>query len=147
MLYLLSLIKRWTFNLLNFLLGKTKIFIIILAWFLIITGALFLFNPEKARNNLLGYGFGFFKWPIRILAIYLAMIFISFGLKTPGILAFILPIAAIVFIVWFWRFLKKKTYNKLSEHFAKIPLSALKIFAVIQITVGSLMLILQRRIW
>lgn len=147
MLYLISLIKNFFLKIINFLFGKTKIFIIILGWFLVLTGALFLADPEKARNRLLSYGFGFFKWPLRILAIYLAMLLISLSQKTPGILPLILPIAVIIFVIWFWRFLKKKAYNKLSEHFAKIPMPALKIYACIQIAVGALILVLQRRIW
>jgi len=147
MIYLVSLLKRWSFNLVNFLFGKTKIFIIILGWFLVVTGALFLANPERARKKLLGYGFGFLKWPLRIMAIYLAMLLISFSLKAPGIFPMVLPIAVVMFVIWFWRLLKKKTYNKLSVYFAKIPMSSLKIYACIQIAAGALMLILQRRIW
>lgn len=144
MLYLLSLIKNWFLKLINLLFGKTRIFIIILAWFLIITGALFLAQPERARKKIVGYGFGFLKWPLLSLVVYAGMFLVSLGFKKSGIL---IASLGIIFIIWAYFFLKKKTYKKLEEQFAKIPIKFLKIFAVIQITVGALMLILQRRIW
>ena len=147
MLYLFTLVMGWFNKLLNFLFGKTKIFIVILAWFLIITGAIFLVNPEKARKKLLSHGFGIFKGYLRIFVIYLAIVLLSLSTKTAvGFLKF-LCFFGVVLIVWSFFFLKKKIFVKLEGKFAKIPISALIVFAYIQILVGALMLIFQRRIW
>ena len=147
MVYLITLIKNTMYKIFNFMFGKTKIFIIILGWFLVITGAMFLANPQRARNKLLGMGFGFFKWPLRIAALYVALVLLSFVSRFAGIFVVILAIPLLIGIIWLWRVSKKKAYDKLSAQFAKIPISALKTYAVIQIVVGALMLILQRRIW
>ena len=147
MLTILLYIKNIFLRILNFLFGKTKIFIIVLGWFLVITGALFLANPEKARQKLLSQGFGILKWPLRITAIYLAALFVSLGFKFPGIFPKIISLIGVVVITWSFFVLKKRTYNKLALKFAKIPIPALKIYAFIQIVVGSAMLLLERRIW
>jgi hypothetical protein len=128
-------------------LGKTWIFIFILGWFLVITGALFLVNPQRARNKLLNHGFGILKFYIKLLAIYLAIMLVSVALKAQNPIFIIASVAGVVAIIAGFLFLKKKVYNKLAGQFQKIPLPALKIFAWIQISVGALMLILQRRIW
>jgi len=147
MLYLVSLIKTGFYKIANFLFGKTWLFIIILGWFLIITGILFLVNPEKARKNLISRSFGFVKWPMFFLALYIAALLISFASKAPGAISIILVLASIVVVVRAFIFLRKKTRAKLTEQFAKVPIKMLKIFAVFQICIGSLMLIIQRRIW
>jgi hypothetical protein len=147
MAYLISLFKRTLFKLLNFLLGKTKIFIVVLGWFLVITGSLFLIQPEKARKKLVGIGFGFLKWYLLIIVLYLGMMLISFSAKTDIINTQVSITAAVFTLIAAYFLLKKKTYNILTEQFAKIPIRFLKIFAGIQIAVGALMLILEKRIW
>ncbi|MBM3251745.1 MAG: hypothetical protein FJZ11_03080 [Candidatus Omnitrophica bacterium] len=147
MAYIISLFKRTLFKLINFLLGKTKIFIFVLGWFLVITGSIFLIQPERARNKLIMIGFGFLKWYLLIIAIYLGMMMISFSEKTQLIGMKISTLAAVIAVIAAYFLLKKKTYNSLTEKFAKIPIGFLKIFACIQIAVGTLMLILEKRIW
>jgi len=146
-MYMISFIKKWFFKLVNFLFGKSKIFIIILGWFLVITGAIFLLNPQKARNKLLGHGLGFLKGPLLFITIYLVMLLISLGWNTQATVLKILSLLGAIIIVKLYFSLKKKTYQKLAEKFALIPMPVLKSFAYIQIVVGGLMLILQRRIW
>jgi uncharacterized protein YjeT (DUF2065 family) len=140
-------IKNLFLKLLNFLLGKTVFFITILAWFLIITGALFLWRPERARRKLTGMGFGPAKWILLIAIIYVAGILIALSGKLSGILALILLITVIIGSIKVYFLLKKKLYKKFVEWFAKVPIKHLKIFAVIQIAIGCLMLILRSRIW
>lgn len=140
-------IKNLFFKLLNFLLGKTVFFITILAWFLIITGVLFLWRPERARKKLIGIGFGPAKWFLLIAIIYVAGILVTLSGKLSGILAFLLFIAAIIGSIKAYFLLKKKLYRKFVEWFAKVPIKHLKNFAVIQILFGCLMLLLKRRIW
>ena len=147
MFYFLKLIKTGFYKLINFLFGKTKIFIIILGWFLIITGAMFLARPEKARNKLISQSFGILKWPLFFLTLYVAMLFISLSSKVPGIASMLLIVAGIFIIIRAFIFLRKKALRKLTEQFAKVPIRMLKVFAGIQILVGLFMLFLQKRIW
>lgn len=147
MVYLFTLIKGWIYRGINFVIGRTKFFIIILGWFLVITGILFLLRPEKARKKLLGQGFGFIKWPLRIALIYLILMLLSFAFGASNQGLQIASLCGIVFAVWAFVFLKKKAYEKLSGYFAKIPMPYLKAYACLQIAVGVLMLIFQRRIW
>jgi len=144
---LILYIKNLFVKLLNFLFGKTGIFITILAWFLIITGIWCLFRPERARKKLVGMGFGPVKWILLIVCIYLATILLSLSERLSGILAIILMIAVIISAARFYFLLKNKLYNKLVNWFSKIPMKHLKAFAVIQIVIGCLMLSLKRRIW
>lgn len=147
MFYLLKLIKTGFYKLINFLFGKTKIFIIILGWFLIITGAMFLARPERARNKLISQSFGILKWPLFFLTLYVAMLFISLSSKVPGIASILLIVAGVFIIIRAFIFLRKKALRKLTEQFARVPIRMLKVFAGIQILVGLFMLFLQKRIW
>ncbi len=146
MFYLLKLIKTGFYKLINFLFGKTKIFIIILGWFLIITGAMFLARPERARNKLISQSFGILKWPLFFLTLYVAMLFISLSSKVPGIASILLIVAGVFIIIRAFIFLRKKALRKLTEQFAKVPIRMLKVFAGIQILVGLFILFLQKRI-
>lgn len=140
-------IKNLFLKLFNFLLGKTVFFITILAWFLIITGALFLYRPERARRKLIGMGFGPAKLILVLAIIYVAGILITLSGKLSGILAFVLMIGTIIGSIRCYFLFKKKLHSKFVEWFAKVPIKHLKIFAVIQVLIGCLMLILKRRVW
>jgi uncharacterized protein YjeT (DUF2065 family) len=140
-------LKNLVVRALNFLFGKTGIFITILGWFLVVTGILFLSRPEWARNKLLSHGFGIFKSYLKLCTAYAALLLISAALNTKNtILAVACALGVLGLFAGFF-FLKKKAYEKLAMQFGRIPPGALKIFAWIQIAVGALMLLLQRRIW
>lgn len=145
MAYLFSLIKSIFGKLSNFFFGRLKIFIIILGWILIIFGVIFLLKPEKARNKLLAQGFGIIKGLLVLAAIYLIISSISLAGRTAGILSILCLLGAVAVIIAFLK-LKKKTYLKLQEQFQKIPVNFLRIYAVIQIIIGVLMVVLKRRI-
>jgi len=134
-------------KLVDALLGRTKIFIIIFGWFLVATGVIMLLRPEKARKTLLGQGFGYVKWPMRILLVYLILLLLPLGFGAKAIWMQGLAWAVIILFVMGFVMLKKKAYSKLSEWLYKVPIPYLKGYACLQIVVGVLMLILQRRIW
>lgn len=138
-----TLIRTYLFKLLNSLLGKTKIFVIILGWFLVASGFFMLIWPERARRKLVGIGFGQIKWILLIVAFYLVSLLSSIS---SNIGPAIFMVGAIAIIVAYF-FFKKKTYNKIEEQFSKIPIKALKVFAVIQIMLGAFMILFFRRIW
>jgi hypothetical protein len=143
--HLISLVTNLFKKLANFLFGKLKIFNIILGWFLIITGIILFLKPEKARNKMLGQGFGIIKGFMVVMAIYLVVLLISLSGKTAGALSILCLLAAAAIIVAFFR-LKKKAFQALQEKFKKIPVNILRIYAVIQIIIGVLMVVLKRRI-
>lgn len=125
--------------------GRFKFFIVILGWILIISGIIFLLNPEKARNKLLKRGFKIIKGFLLLLAIYLIIASFSLAGKVSGISTILSLVLAIAIIVAFFK-LKKKTYLHLQEQFIKIPIRFLKVYAVIQIIIGILMIVLKHRI-
>lgn len=140
---ILTLIRSYIFKLLNFILGKTKIFIVILGWFLVISGVLMLIWPERARRKLISMGFGQVKWILLIVAFYLVSVLSSIS-SNIGPNIFIIGVIAII-VAYFLS--KKKTAEKIQEQFAKIPIKALKVFAMVQIAIGAFMLIFLVRIW
>ena len=135
-------IKSLFLKVINFLFGKTHIFITILGWFLIASGAIMSLSPEKARNKLVGIGFGQIKGIILVIAVFLASLLLSLGNKIGNIFA-LLGIAGVIFLYFI---LKKKAHEKIKVHFAKIPVKFLRVFACVQIVIGALMLILSKRI-
>jgi hypothetical protein len=145
MRYLILAIGNMFSKVTNFLFGKMKIFAIILGWILIISGIIFLLKPEKARNKMLGQGFGIIKGFLVLIAIYLILFLISLAGKTHGVLSILIVLILLVVIVAFFK-LKKKTFIKLQEQFKKIPVKILRIYAVIQIIIGVLMVLLKHRV-
>jgi len=131
----------------NKLFGKAEIFIIILGWFLLITGIWMLWRPEKARKSLAGQGFGQAKFYLLLLSLFLGMLLFSFGMKTNGILAKIVMIVGLVALARAYFLFKKKAAQKISAWVEKVPIKFLKIYAVIQTIIGAAMLLLKKRIW
>jgi hypothetical protein len=145
MAHLLNFIKNIYGKLSNLIFGHTKFFVIILGWVLLISGAIFLVKPEKARDKLLVQGFGLAKGLMLLIAAYLVTFSISLAGKTVGILSILSMLGALAIIVVFLK-LKKKTYLHLQEQFKRIPVNFLRIYAVIQIIIGVLMVVLKRRV-
>lgn len=131
----------------NRLFGKTHIFIIILGWFLIITGILMLWKPEKARKSLAGRGFGLIKGYLFIMAMFLAALLVAAANKLNGLLALAILILGIVFLVKGYLFLKKQISNKIREWLQKVAITYLRGYAVVQIAIGMAMLAFGKRIF
>lgn len=144
---LLIYIKNLVVKLLNVLFGKTWIFIAVLAWFLIITGIVFLCRPARARVKLVGMSFQPVKWILLIACFYCAAALMSLSEKIGGIASCIAMIAVIVLAIKFYFNFKKKLFKKFMLWFSKIPVKHLQAFALIQIVIGYLMLFLKKRIW
>ena len=144
---LIFFIKNTSLRIVDFLIGQTPFFIFILGWFLIITGLLFLTQPEKARHKMLGQGFGFVMGFVKISVIYLALVVFGLGWKFAGAIPKVLSLILIIGLIRLFLAFKKKTFEKFKEKFALVPVSALKIYAWVQVAVGALMIMGQRRIW
>jgi len=143
LLYLKSLIVK----VINKLFGRTRIFIIILGWFLLLTGIWMLLRPEKAKVSLAGQGFGIVKGYLLMLTLFVGMFLVSLSSKMSGVLSLLILIAGILLLVRAYFLLKKKAAHKITAWIQKVPIKYLKIYATIQTLIGALILILHRRIW
>lgn len=140
-------IKNTTFRITNFLIGHTPFFIFIFGWFLIITGFLFLTQPEKARKKLLHQGSYVAFGAMRILIIYIALLVLGLGWKFSTTASITISLLVVILLIKLFFSLKKIIFRKFQERFALIPISTLRIYAWGQVIVGTLMLMLGRRIW
>ncbi len=140
-------IKNTAFKITNFLIGHTPFFIFIFGWFLIITGLLFLTQPEKARKKLLRQGSYVAFGAMRVLIVYIALLVLGLGWRLSTTASIIISLLVIILLIKLFFSLKKIISKKFEERFALIPISALKIYAWGQVIVGTLMVMLGRRIW
>jgi hypothetical protein len=147
MVALISSIKGLSYKFTNFLIGKTAFFIVILGWFFVITGLIFLFRPEKARANLVGQGMGTIKWVLYIALIYIALLVLSLAGRLGGALSGAISIGTIVGLVWLYFYLTKKSLKVLTDKIALVPVRGLRTYAIVQVIVGVLMITLHRRFW
>ncbi len=131
----------------NKLFGKTHIFIVLLGWFLIITGIFMLWKPEKARRSLRRRGFRLIKGYILILILFLGVLLISAVNKLNGLLALLLLIVGIVLLIKGYLFLKKTVFRKIVQEMEKVSIKHLRGYALVQIAVGTMMLVFQKRIF
>jgi uncharacterized protein YjeT (DUF2065 family) len=143
MMKILTIVRVYIFKVFNIILGKTKIFIVILGWFFVITGLFMLFWPERARRKLIGIGFSQAKGVILLVSIYLLSLLLSLG----GKIGAILTLAGVIALAFTYLLLKKKAYNKIKEWLTNVPVKLLKIFSYVQIVVGVLMLTILNRVW
>lgn len=144
---LITAMNSWMFNVTDFLLGKSAIFIVIFGWFLVITGLIFLLQPDKARGNLARKGAGAVKWVLTIVLIYLVLMGFSFAGKVGTNLAGSIALAAAVLLVWAYFYLIKRSHEFLTKKLALVPVLVLKVYAVLQLAVGLLMVTLHKRFW
>jgi hypothetical protein len=131
---------------LNKVFGKTQIFIIILSWFLVITGLLMIWKPEAARKSMAGKGFGIIKGYVLALALFLGALLVSVVAKKASFLAFILLIAGVVLLYKGFMYFQRVAARGINDWVEKVPLKYLRIYAAIQIIIGIGMHIARRRI-
>jgi uncharacterized protein YjeT (DUF2065 family) len=122
-----------------------KIFAVILGWILIISGIIFLIKPERARNKMLRQGFRVVKGLMVVAAIYLALFLMSLVGKSRGVLSAFILILLLAVAAAFFK-LKKKTFLQMQERFKKIPVKVLRIYAIIQIIIGIVMVLFKYRV-
>lgn len=126
--------------------GRTIIFIILLGWFLVITGIWMLTRPEAARKSMITRGFGQAKWAILILVFLLGSFLISVASRIEGDIPTVIAVAGIILLVRGYFVLRKKAFTSISTWAETVPLFYLKIYAAVQIVIGAFMLLLQRRL-
>ena len=140
-------IKNLSFKFVNFLLGKTRIFVIIIGWYLVITGLLFLVNPEKARNKLAGTGFGVVKVNILLICFFLWSIVSKISQALPGSLQTGVFWGGSIGLIILYLSARAATKRKLTALAGRLPVRVLVWFAWGQVVVGGLMIYLQHRLW
>ncbi len=144
---LIASINSFFYKITNFALGKTVIFIVILGWFLVITGIIFLVQPEKARKKLVSQGLGTVAWGLRLALIYVFLLSLSLAGKINGTLSTLFVIAVLIGLIWTYFYVMKKSLKLITEKLALLSVKTLKGYALVQIIVGALMIMLHRRIW
>lgn len=142
---LLLYIKNLFMKIIYKLFGRTRLLLILLGWFLIITGLLMYFRPKWARSKLTGHGFGILKGYMLIMALFAASFLLSFGSNVEGAFSKIVMIVGIIALIKAYFLLKKKLFKKVSSWTERLSEKALKNYAVVQVIIGVLMLIFQRR--
>jgi hypothetical protein len=146
-MYIIQYLQSLCFKLINFIFGKTRIFVVIIGWYLVITGLLFLKNPEKARIRLIDSGFGMIKINILLICFFLWGILTKVAGFLPGVSQALVFFGGLIAMVFFYRWLRKTVKNKLIVLGKKLSVSMLIKFAWGQVIVGGLMVYLQHRLW
>jgi hypothetical protein len=140
-------IKNMGYRIVDLLMGHTPFFLVILGWFLVISGILLFLQPEKARQKLLRMGFKQVKGLLFIAVVFILLTVFSWGAKLHGILALALMVFAFILAIRWYLLLKKSSFDRMAVWFQRIPIPTLKAFASIQIGLGVLLLVLKRRFW
>jgi len=144
---IIAYIRNLSFKFVNFIFGKTTIFIVILGWYLVITGSLFLVNPEEARKKLVSSGFGIVKLNILIICFFLWGALAKLSQSLSGAVQAIVFLGGLagLLILFFWA--RAAAKKKLTALASRLPIKILMWFAGGQVVVGGLMVYLQRRLW
>ena len=140
-------VQSLSFRLANFIFGKTTIFVVIVGWYLIITGLLFLVRPNKARARLARSGFAVVQLNIILICFFLWGILSKLSQALSG------NAQAIVFwgglaglFILFFR-ARAAARKKLAALTGQLPLKVLMWFACGQVVMGGLIVYLQHRLW
>lgn len=142
---ILLLIRHYLFRFAEIIFGRTSLFIVLLGWFLIITGALFLSNPERARNKIVGMGYGQVKGWLFFFFLCSAGFVVSLALQYAGPLGLGVAFLGCGLLVYWYLRLRKKAFMALTSWLTKVPVRSIIRFAYFQIAIGILMLYVRRR--
>ncbi|MFA5388966.1 MAG: hypothetical protein WC312_04330 [Candidatus Omnitrophota bacterium] len=138
-------IRYLIFKVLNTIFGGFKIFIVLLGWFLVITGIILLSQPKRARNKMIGMSFWQVKTILFSIALTLAVFISRLTGKLSGALSLALFILCVIAIIRLYLSFKKKAHDKILAWFARMPMKYLKAFAIIQIIIGIAMIVFNKR--
>lgn len=129
----------------NLLFGKTQIFVVIVGWFLVVTGALMLLRPEWARSKMKRQGVAVIKGYLLLALFFVVSLVFSLAGKSRRAWVWTLAIAAAVFLVWMFIAVMKKISARMSALAASATVQALRYYAIVQIVIGAVMLLLRKR--
>ena len=144
---IISYIQNLSFKLVNFIFGKTTIFVVIIGWYLAITALLFLVKPDKARAKFVRSGFGIVKLNILFICFFLWGVLAKFSQALSGAVqtaVFLAGVAGLL-VLFFWA--RAAAKKKLTGLVGRLPIKFFTWFAWGQMVVGALMVYFQRRLW
>jgi hypothetical protein len=144
---LITYIQRLSFKLVNFIFGKTTIFVVIVGWYLLITGLLFLVKPERGRAKLVGSGFGIVKLNILLICFFLWGVLAKLSQSLSGMVQTIVFLGGLAGLLLLFFRARAAAKNRLTALGNRLSPQALKGFAWGQVVVGGLMVYFQRRLW
>jgi len=111
-----------------------------LGWFYIITGIVFLFQPEKMRNKFKRVSVKKLRKYFFALALIIGLLLIKATWGLEGFLAKLFLICGFIAIVKAIYYLKGKTADKVIEWWLNKDVSFFRTMAIVQIVVGGLLL-------
>jgi uncharacterized membrane protein YuzA (DUF378 family) len=144
---IISYIQNLSFKLVNFIFGKTPIFVVIIGWYLVITGLLFLAKPDKARAKLVSSGFGIVKLNILLICFFLWGILAKLSQALSGTVQTIVFFGGLAGLLMLFFWVRAAAEKKLTALANRLPIKVIMWFAWGQVIVGGLMVYLQRRLW
>jgi hypothetical protein len=106
-----------------------------------------LINPERARKSMSGRGFGYIKFFLNIIALFLVMFLLAFGFNTGGTWPKWAMLIGLIVVAVLYKFSLKRIANLLGDLAQIVPVSYLKAYALLQLVIGGLMVFLHKRIW
>ncbi len=118
-------------------------FIGIIGWFWILTGVLFLIKPDMLKKRFQKKSNKVVRRYLFAMAIFLAMGLISVGLEVGGMIAKVLMVIVLIALIKGLFLLKSKIANNVIEFLRSKPASLFRIWAVAQIAIGALILMLR----
>lgn len=140
-------IQRLSFKIVNFIFGKTTIFIVIFGWYLVITGLLSLVSPEKARQRLITSGFGIVKFNILIACFFLWGVVVKMTQALSGAVQTIVFLGGLLALLFLFFWARASAKRKLAAVAAGLSVKFLTVFSWCQVIIGGLMVYFQRRLW
>ncbi|MGE5197326.1 MAG: hypothetical protein ACM3IL_02355 [Deltaproteobacteria bacterium] len=144
---IISYIQLFSFKLVNFIFGKTAVFVVIIGWYLVITGLLFLVKPDKARAKLVGSGFGIVKLNTLLICFFLWGVLAKLSQALSGTVQTIVFFGGLAGLIMLFFWARAAAKKKLTALANRLPVKVLTWFAWGQVVVGGLMVYLQRRLW
>ncbi len=118
---------------------------IVMGWFLVITGALMLFKSEWARLKMNRQGFKIFRWYVFLIFLFAGSLVLSWAAHVKTELGWLAALAAVVALAWLFIVLIKKGAASIKGFADKATVPLLRYYAVAQIAVGVIMLLLRKR--
>ncbi len=144
---LIAYIKGYSFKLATFIFGKTRIFVVIIGWYLLISGMLFLANPNKAREKLVSSGFGVVKLNILLICFFLWGVVVKLSQALSGTVQTIVFLGGLAGLLMLFFWARAAAKKKLTALASRLPVKVLTWFAWAQVVVGGFMVYFQRRLW
>ncbi|NQT94847.1 MAG: hypothetical protein HQ572_00200 [Candidatus Omnitrophica bacterium] len=118
-------------------------FLRILGWFWVITGILFLLKPNFLRRRIQKKSIKVVRRYLFLIILFFAIPLIGAGARYEGLLAKIILVIGIVVIIKGFFMLKAKAAGKIMDFLLKQPVIAFRVWALCQIGIGVLILMIK----